>query len=294
MATRTSTLAPSLSTDAIFRLWSQFIHDTIVTTGGWTDTAATGEVNLATMTAPGTNNTFAGYKVYAMADSLQGSYPCFLKIEYGRGNGANVTQIRVTVGTVHDGAGTLTGTQVFGPVAIGSAATSASVMNCWGAANSGRVAFTMFGDNSGNTYTWCVGVERTRDASGATSGAGIVVSLAGASGASAYKKTQVVPPSGGTPPTENRWLMGLSLTGASSVFNSIAPVGLLIPFAGAPMQLVINWGYINTTDYPSYASTIISTVYSTARTYLAIGSATYPNTVMGSTVNLGRLLMLYE
>lgn len=298
MATVTATHAPTLSSDALFRAWSQFINDALTTTSGWVDTAATGEVNLTTMTAPGSNNTYAGYKVYRMADSLQGSYPCFLKIEYGRGNGVNYPSIRLTLGTAHDGAGSLTGTQVTATTVCGSGNTSASSLNCFASGTTSRFQCAMFADNTGTTYSFAFSVERTKDATGADDSTGIVFASVGMSSGAHTVRCHVIPPSGGTPPVETRWMMPFSRTGGSSVFNSEVAIGLLVPFLGRALRPVIGLGYINTTDVPAYASTVSMTVYSTARTYLSLGSATVFNAVMepgsGIVDNLGRLMMLYE
>lgn len=298
MATVTATHAPTLSSDAIFRGWAQFIHDALTTTSGWVDTAATGEVNLATMTAPGANNTYAGFKVYRMADSLQATYPCYLKVEYGRGNGVNYPSVRLSVGAVHDGSGNLTGTQAINAEVCGGNTSSASALNCFASGGTGRFMVAMFADNAGAMYSFAFGVERTKDATGADDGTGLVFYHAGHQNNTMRARLQVIPPAGGLPPTETRWMMPFSRTGASAIYDSKVGLGLLIPFAGQALRPVLGCGYLNPTDAPAYASTISSTVYGTATTYLALGTASAFNQLLepadGGPANIGRLLMRYE
>lgn len=298
MATVTATHAPTLSSDALFRAWANFIHNALVTTGSWTDEAATGEVNLATMTSPGANNTYAGYKVYAMGDALQATYPCFLKVEYGRGNGVNFASLRLSVGTVHDGAGNLTGTQAVLSEVVGANVASASSLNCFASATDARAVVAMFADNGGSTYSFCFGVERSKDASGADDGTGIVFFTAGYTTGTQRARAVVVPPASGVPPIETRWMLPFSRTGGSSIYDSKVGIGLMIPFAGEALRPILSVGIINLTDVPAYASTISATVYGVARTYLSLGSALAFNAVLepasASLDNPGRLLMLYE
>lgn len=73
---------------------------------------SSGQIDWATVTRPATSNTVAGYEMYRFSDTLQSSYPVFIKIEYGTGTiGASSynTSIWLTVGFAHDGAGALTG-----------------------------------------------------------------------------------------------------------------------------------------------------------------------------------------
>lgn len=298
MATVTAVHAPTLSSDALFRAWSQFVHDALVTTAGWTDTSATGEVNLSTMTAPGANNTYAGFKVYAMGDSLQATYPCYLKVEYGRGNATNYASLRLSVGTVHDGSGNLTGTQALNGEVVGANATSTSALNCFASGATGRFACAMFADNANASYSFAFGVERTKASDGSDNGAGLVLYHAGFQNNVARARCVVIPPSGGLPPVETRWMMPFSRTGASSLYDSRVAVGLLIPFSGDALRTVLGVGYINAADVPVYSGTISATVYGVSRTFLSLGSAFVFNRLLepdaGGINNPGRLLMRYE
>src|SRR6266566_9890439 len=93
-------------TTAGFRLWGSAIS-TAIAAVGWTQTADTGQVNWTTVTAPGANVTTV-YEVWKMADSLQSTDPCFIRINYMVASATNGPRIQVNVGTNSDGAGAIT------------------------------------------------------------------------------------------------------------------------------------------------------------------------------------------
>lgn len=295
MATAAGTVNHEHTSDATFRVWAQALHAVITTF--LTDTAATGSVDLTTMSRPGTN-AYAGFKVYRFNDALQASCPVFLKVEYGTGVFATNGEIRVTAGTAHDGSGTLTGTQVTTAARIFEIGGAASVTyQYYASGHSGRFSLGWGLNNDGLTTGQVLSLERTKDASGADDSTGIVLAFAGGGGNANQYRTHVLTPIGGMPPSESRWMMPFAKA-ATSVYDAKAAPGLMIPFAGVALRPLISWGMINATDYPVYGATIAVTVYGTSRTYIAIGSASRPNSVLdGVTVNaqnVGRLLMLYE
>jgi len=92
-------------TTAGFRLWGSAIS-TAIAAVGWTQTADTGQVNWTTVTAPGANVTTV-YEVWKMADSLQATDPCFIRINYMIASSGG-PRMQITVGTNSDGAGAIT------------------------------------------------------------------------------------------------------------------------------------------------------------------------------------------
>lgn len=98
------------TSDVEFRAWAQELNDCIVS-AGWAQSTDTGQLNIATAVRPGAS-TYAGYRVYVDPSSLQATFPCFLKIQFGTGSSATGLQITVQIGTSTNGAGTLTGTLV--------------------------------------------------------------------------------------------------------------------------------------------------------------------------------------
>lgn len=306
MATASFTVAPTNTDDASFRAWSAAI-DTAITGVGWVDTAATGEINFTTVTKPGSANTFAGFKVYRMADALQATHPCFLKIEFGSSNtSANNPAVKLTVGTAHDGSGSLTGTQSTGALQTGSQAASATLCQCYASGTTGRLSLAMFVENStvNSQLAFVFGVERTKAADGSDNSDGLVLAACGFGSVSNGPTgifTVVVPASGGMPPRELRWAIPFSRNSVgASTFNSVEGMGLLVPFLGAALRPVMNWGAMNTTDAPIYTSSITPTVYGGSHTYISLGTAQSLNAPyespasLSGAVNVMRMLMRYE
>lgn len=94
--------------DAQFRAWGSELSARLAAIG-LVQTADTGQINWGSVTRPGAS-TAAGYEIWRFNDSLQGSAPIFLKIEYGTGSSANTPGTWITVGTGSNGSGTITGT----------------------------------------------------------------------------------------------------------------------------------------------------------------------------------------
>lgn len=112
MATDQRTLNFSNASDALFRAWGSGIAAQLVACG-LVQTADTGQIDWGTVTAPTAQNTMKGYEIYRFNDALQGTYPVFIKVEYGSSQFCTITYtagMYVTVGKATNGAGTLTGT----------------------------------------------------------------------------------------------------------------------------------------------------------------------------------------
>lgn len=103
------TIQASSGTDAVFRTRIGFIEAGLAGCG-LVQTSDTGQISSATATVPGNSNTDAGYQIWRFSDSVQGTYPIFLRIVYGSG-AVNNGHFRFTIriGTGSDGSGTLTG-----------------------------------------------------------------------------------------------------------------------------------------------------------------------------------------
>lgn len=125
MTTQTYTDVIDHTSNAGFQAWSNTLHLAIIA-AGLVNTSDTGQVDLSTAARPGIN-TFAGYKIYRFDDTMQGTRPVFLKMEYGTGANAAYPALRVTIGEATDGAGTLSGATLlsnFGWNLSGNATTS--------------------------------------------------------------------------------------------------------------------------------------------------------------------------
>ena len=173
MATVTYTNGPDNGSDASFRVWGSALDGTF-TTFGWVRTADTGQVNWATVLKPTLASTATGYSIFTMSDSLQATYPVFIKIEYGDTPTVGYPGIWITVGTGSDGAGTLTNI-IRSRTAIGTAGSTATTYPCYASGANNRYCCILWPASS--TSNSCIGIaiERTKDSSGVDTGDGIML-----------------------------------------------------------------------------------------------------------------------
>ena len=87
------------ATTADFRAWGLELSNAMQTAGLVKESTVTGQINWATVNAPGAINTVAGYEVYRFNDALQATAPVFIKIEYGFAAALTVPTMWITVGT---------------------------------------------------------------------------------------------------------------------------------------------------------------------------------------------------
>ena len=95
------------SSDATFRAWGSDIAARLAT-AGLIQTADTGQINWVTVLRPAAS-AYGGYEVWRFDDTLQGTSPVFMKIEYGSSNNQATPALRITVSSGTNGAGTPTG-----------------------------------------------------------------------------------------------------------------------------------------------------------------------------------------
>lgn len=286
MATRFSnTLQMSNSTDALFQAWTTFFDALLVTTGGWVQTADTGQGNPATALHPTVANTKTFFRMYRMNDSLQGTAPVFMRVDYGSGAAANNPGMWFTIGSGSDGAGTITGA-AFTPGAnptVSPGGTATSACNSYGSADSGRFALLMFVRAGVNDIMIC-SLERTVDTTGAGTGSGLLFIWGDGSGSiGAAQFTQVIVLGGGAqPPIENGVSIVLS-NQATSAFSADVGVGIPVLFKGIAQQAGLGIIAVNSGDFVAEA-TVSFSLYGTVHTYqLGNSAASQISTPTGNT-----------
>jgi hypothetical protein len=249
---------------AEFRAWASFIHNLLVTNGGWVDTAATGSIDLTTVAAPAAINTSMGYKVYRMADTLQATAPVFLKLEYGSGGTATFPAIWITVGTTHDGLGNI-GNILLARVQHNASAAGTGGVHL-GSADTNRACFC-FATTGGSTNVqiW-FSIERSKDAAGADTSAGLIVAYGthNLRCVNAY-----LPFTGLVPPTEVGIHALLSFR-SPSAFDGDVGVAAMIPMGTAPKQPGMNIILVRSNDFIDNASPVI-TIYGANHVYAHCG-----------------------
>jgi hypothetical protein len=157
MATQTINCAPDSSTLANWKAWAKGLSDAIVALG-WTRTADTGQVDWATVAVVPTAGNFV-YEVFQATDSLAGTAPIFVKLEY------TLNGIAVTVGLGSNGAGVLVSASqrnVSGTW-VASAAFSGNIRV---SGNAGTLAFCLWSNRPNNLSQSVFTVERSWDSDG--------------------------------------------------------------------------------------------------------------------------------
>lgn len=106
MAVSSANILNSQITDADHRSFATAIHNLLIAIG-LTQTADTGQANLATITRPAASGV-SGYEMFRFNDTEQATLGCFIKVEYGSsGSSATIPGLRLSFGTGTNGAGTL-------------------------------------------------------------------------------------------------------------------------------------------------------------------------------------------
>jgi hypothetical protein len=268
------------SSNADFESWVTGVHNALAAVG-LVQTADTGQINPATVALPGAINTSAGYEIWRFSDALQATLPIFIKVEYGTGSVVNRPSFWITVGSATNGAGTLSGAlSTRQQLGAATSKTAGATLPLYVCAGSGYMHLSSSSENATNS-TLFFGVERTRDASGATTADGYIL-LSAVSGGSAYSQAVSsggVTSNGGTgapllPPTSN--------ASRSSVGSDVG-VGVGVYFLGKPFYTLMT--AVAAADISGGAS-FVATVLGTAHTYLAIlGGSTMTGLAYGASGN---------
>lgn len=171
MATSQPTFAMWQANDAAFRTWVQAVIDGIVAVG-LVQTADTGQIDTATVLAPVAGSTEKGYAVFAFDDSLQATYPVYIKIGFGSASLAGTIAMTIQAGSATDGAGTLTGTvgQRLG-ILGGLGANTPQVQYFAGATNRMALAVRVGAATASGIFLFA---ERLKNADGTDSSDGVV------------------------------------------------------------------------------------------------------------------------
>lgn len=298
MATFTDlTLVADVSTDARFRNICTFIDVGLRTTSGWTKTTCTGEADPTTIAHPTVANTKQGFRVYAMADSLQATAPIYMRVDWGSGGAAATFAMWVTLGTgVNTGTGAITGV-AFGPIQFGGNTNSTGAVKSYGSGSTNRFCIALFTTTS-NVGWMCFGVERTKNSNGVDTSDGLLIlgqSTTGGGGVADFSQYANFVSLGSQPAQETAWTYVLSHVNPST-FSSNVGVSLVIQFAGAAVQPGMNFIVTRSSDFAAGA-TVTVTVYGASRTYQHLDVCAQAKANAGSSVpgdTAGRICIRYD
>lgn len=185
MAARTVTSPATITTDILFRAWVTAVYNALIFCG-MVQTADSGQINMATVTAPTGTNQNRGYQIFRFNDTLQGTAPVFFKLEYSSfGSSANYWPgWFLTVGQGTDGAGNLTG-KVSSRISLDSGNDEGSgvIRNFYQSGDGSFVALCFVRNNGSKGFgSAAVGVsnlffsiERTKTAAGVDTNEGVLI-----------------------------------------------------------------------------------------------------------------------
>jgi hypothetical protein len=294
MSTRTSTALVPLVSVANVRAVAQFIEDTFVTTGGWVVSGDTGQTPPGSLTGSGTDTPW-GFRIYKMNDVLQATAPIFVKMWFGSGsNLGNDIAIWFQVGTGSDGAGNLTGV-IHNTTEISNSNNGSFANTSYGSADSNRCTFALFVQATASYFiVW--GIERSKDASGADTGTGVILVYNSNITPNLDSSHYCIRAGGTQPSVETGLCYVLTTQTPSQVF---APgdigVGIVIPIKGAAQQPGANFLITNNTDISS-GGFITTTIYGATHTYQQLNAFAPKKRLAGSsTVDTNaRCLMRFD
>lgn len=159
------TATPYQSNDAGFRAWGSAVSAGLAAVG-MVQTADTGQINWTTVVRPGAS-TDAGYEIWKFNDTLQATVPIFLKMSYGSGSSPVYPRVTAIVGSVTDGAGTLSGVGLTAPYQISyTNAGDLNARDCWVSSDGSGLALTIFSNSTNTQARGFLIIDRFRDATG--------------------------------------------------------------------------------------------------------------------------------
>lgn len=237
MATHIATTVFDNSSDANFRTWGKLISDRFAAFG-WVKGTDTGQIDWATVLAPNTTNQARGYEIWRMADALQATAPCFMKIEYGSSSPLTRPSFWFTFGTGSDGAGNLTGNTIARvQMAVALTVTNNTQFTHLFAGDNNRFCMVLApitgtleagSSTSSSGIVWCH-VSRSKDTSGSDTAVGIDTVVVGSS----TVRSGYLPFAGTVPATESSVLCpapasGTGVRGTQVMLYPVLPVNVTL------------------------------------------------------------------
>jgi hypothetical protein len=235
MATRDNLKTYENSSDSNFRSWAKEISDALLAFG-WVKTADTGQLDWNTIVRPSSANSYTGYEIFRMADALQSTAPCFLKIEYGSGSSnALHPAIAIQIGTATTGAGVLAGNTSNRQTLI-SGGNTATLVTIRTSGDTNRFSATLASDynNATNSISFCIERSYTPVSSPSAAHTDTDEYILQAYCTSALKGSQIVPKTGGGAVPNPRLFQSLVGDDGTTVSGVAPSYCALYPFMGRP------------------------------------------------------------
>lgn len=291
MTTSTTTTPIDQTSDAAFRTWVAEIITQLAAVG-LTQTADTGQINTSTVTRAA-GNTAAGYTIWRFSDTLQSTYPVFLKLEFGSASSGNAyPQMWVSISTGTNGAGTLNNLAGATPVrffcTFGSTPSSTTISFpsyfCCDQSTIGYVGMSWKIGGSDNGYSANSSyagfhLGRSNDSTGASTGSAVFLlsnavnnptTAWGNMQCYSYTTTAIYPAASALASANKYWGIyplapSVTLTGGAV---QVMPGMIMTP----SIQFTQCIGLCSATEIPLGSTFSSALIGSTARTYIQCGS----------------------
>lgn len=266
------------TSDAEYRAW--LTHVKAVLDGAnptmFTQTADTGQINLATVVRP-TANTKPDYFIYKFDDGL-GFAPLYIKFSFGVGSTQAIPNNSFTVGTGTDGAGNLTGTIVT-PTLTSNTSPVSSASSSYGCVKAGQVAITLLA--MGISGSWpvmgCL-ISRFTDAAGNPTNDG--VNIFGEVGSGQFwGMSWVFNPIWTVTTTSIGTMYTNPFSVGSMTYNGVVQPGPVF-YRGPHAKIFANLAHVIKTDVPVGAEFQVAMVGSTKRNFKNTGLLTTGDDVL--------------
>ena len=237
-----------------------------------------------------------------MADTLESTQNIFLKSEWGSAStSANNPSIWMTVGTSLNGSGTVGGVLVnrFNITCT----ASATLFSSYASVDTNRLQFVLWAGDNQNPQTFgsaaqslFVSIERSKNASGADTAAGVYASYDGGAGGGGTNTmanlASLVAQS--IPTIETYARVGINSTNTTMIAGNTAGVAIPTFFSPAPQYAGLGWFTGWAADFAKYSQLAV-TLYGTSHNYIWLpidnGVVGQANSILAGTGVVG---MRYE
>jgi hypothetical protein len=266
--------------------WGQGIS-TWMSTAGFTKTD--NNVTWATTAAPSAS-AFV-YEVWQCQDTLNSTFPYYVKIEYGTSSSNSCPTLRISVGTGPSTAGVLSG-NIIGPyilqVGNTTAETAGNTFECNFCGNSGGYLGIMMWRNAANANRPCFfGLERSQNSSGVYSGSYVTVVTAGYNSANTVTQQTLFAPATAITAVSSTVFATLCASAASLLTLNTTPFLPICPLVGLADNMLTVAGVAKTGDQTEGA-TSNATMYGNTTPYIYTKTTNFIS--IGFTNNNGLLM----
>ena len=234
------------------------------------------------------------YDIFAFNDSLQATFPLFIKVLYFTGPTGTPASFRYhyQMGTAHDSSGSLTGVSTLTTIANTANSSVALAKNQPVYASGDGSYMTLAAYSNSSLVAQLSVFERFYDSSGNITGSGFHMVGTNANESSKAIFAQACY-TGLTPPTRDT--VAIPCTKPSrvpSTYNGVLLLGTVYPFIGKPLNPSPNILIGDSTTFPTAYATANYTMYGTTRNYIVLSSAF--NQASSQVFANSRFLLRYE